>query len=157
MRKKELRSSKMLIYTNKCPWDGLDEFPPESDPLIRKTIRWFVEFTNGNVELKEDVYLVSMMDLLPRERTQLFGTCSINLASGLYGRKDGVPYIIVVRGDVTVRDLIDTLVHELAHYLSEWCQRIYSTSNPHRFTVFKMWYKKLHPLAKQYIVDRYVA
>ena len=68
----------MLIYTNKCPWDGLDEFPPESDPIREKVIQWFVEFVNENVELEEDVYLVSMMDLLPRERMQLFGTCSIN-------------------------------------------------------------------------------
>ena len=147
----------MLIYTNKCPWDGLDEFPPESDPIREKVIQWFVEFVNENVELEEDVYLVSMMDLLPRERMQLFGTCSINRASGLYGRKDGVPYVIAVRGDgLSVRELIDTLVHELAHYLSEWCRRIYSTSNPHRFTVFKIWLKKLKPLAEEYIIDRYV-
>jgi len=147
----------MLIYTNRCPWDGLDEFPPESDPIREKVIQWFVEFVNENVELEEDVYLVSMMDLLPQERMQLFGTCSINLASGLYGRKDGVPYVIVVRGDgKSVRELIDTLVHELAHYLSEWCQQIYSTSNPHRFTVFKIWLKKLKPLAEEYIMDRYV-
>jgi len=147
----------MLIYTNKCPWDGLDEFPPESDPLVRKVFEWFVEFTNENVELKEDVYLVSMMDLLPQERMQLFGTCSINLVNGLYGRKDDVPYIVVVRSGVTARDLIDTLAHELAHYLSEWCQRIYSTNNPHRFTIFKMWHKKLKPQLEQYVLDRYVA
>lgn len=148
----------MLIYTNKCPWEGLDEFPPTDNPLIEKVFEWFVECVNENVELEEDVYLVSMAALLPQERMQLFGTCSINLASGLYGRKDDMPYIIVVRIDGKgVRDVIDTLVHELAHYLSEWCQRIYSTSNPHRFTVFKMWLKKLKPLVEQCIVDRYVA
>ncbi len=148
----------MLIYTNKCPWEGLDEFPEESNPIIRKVFEWFVEYVNENVELEEDVYLVSMMDLLPQERMQLFGICTINLASGLYGRKDGVPYIIAVRGDgLSARELIDTLVHELCHYLSEWCQKVTSATNPHAFTIFKMWLKKLKPLVEQYIVDKYVA
>ena len=148
----------MLIYTNKCPWDGLDEFPPESDPLIKKVLEWFVECVNENVELKEEVYLVSMMNLLPRERMELFGTCSINLASGLYGRKDGVPYIIAVRGDgLSAREIIDTLVHELAHYLSEWCQKVSPATNPHSFTIFKMWLKKLKSLLEQCIVHKYVA
>lgn len=148
----------MLIYTNKCPWKDLDEFPPEKDEIIRKVLGWFADYINENVGLEEDVYLISTMGLTPKERAQLFGNYCINHVYGLYGRKDGVPFVVVVRPDVSVRDLIETLCHEMAHYLAENCRAIWGQCyDMHKFTLFKMWKKKLQKEALEYIVSRYVA
>jgi hypothetical protein len=82
----------------------------------------------------------------------------INICAGLCGRNDGIPYIIVVRGDQTGRGMIDTLSHELAHYLTEWCRfSYYGSIDPHKYTDFKMKHKRIRKAALEYVIEHYVA
>jgi hypothetical protein len=147
----------MLILSEKCPWHGRDILPI-TDPTIKQILELFVEFVNKRYSLQEDIYLISLIEIEPHERKELFGSCMINFCAGLCGRNDGVPYIIVVRGDQTGRGMIDTLAHELAHYLTEWCRfTYYGNIDPHKYTHFKLAHRRIGKEALKYVVEHYVA
>lgn len=147
---KQKGTKTLLKLLEEIPWTG-KKVKISKD--LKKVMQLFVDFANQKFDFKEDIFLISLLDLTQREKEQIIGHGIVNLSYGLSGRNNGVAYIILVFLDSKI-SIVEVLSHELAHYLSAVCKLCpYETVDSHSYTLFKKYLKDIKKAFRAFLKE----